>query len=101
MINSRLLQSTAPVATFNLNVFGYTVSGTANVQLTSGRTVKTYNWNFGSGVTASTSSVQRSYTTAGSKTVTLIVTDSADEVSAAYTRTISVPTTLPVANFES
>ena len=65
MISSRLLQSTAPVVTFNLNAFGYTVSGTANVQLTAGRTVKSYNWDFGGGFTVTTSSAQRTYPTPG------------------------------------
>ena len=77
-----------------------TVSST--VQVTAGRTVSAHDWNWGSGLTHSTTAnPSYSYTTAGSKTVSLTATDSANEVSAVNSQTFTVPTTLPIATFSS
>ena len=94
-----MLQSTIPVVTFNLDVIGYSVMGTANVQLESGRTVSTYAWGWGNGYTANTVSAKYVYSTSGEKNVSLTVTDDASETSAEYSQLIDVPTTLPIASF--
>jgi PKD repeat protein len=63
-----------------------------------GRTIRSYDWNFGDGGTASGAQVTHAFTAAGTYTVVLTVTDDAGRVATATT-TITVGTGNPTADF--
>ena len=65
----------SPVANFTDSVSGLTVNFT-NTSTDTGGTITSYAWNFGDGSTSTSASPSHTYTTAGTYTVSLQVTDS-------------------------
>ncbi|MGQ0591683.1 MAG: LamG-like jellyroll fold domain-containing protein [Gammaproteobacteria bacterium] len=89
--------ASAPTASFTANP----TSGTAPLTVTftdnSTGNITTWSWNFGDGTTSAAKNAAKTYTNPGSYTVGLTVTGPAGTNTA--TRTISVATAAPVANF--
>jgi PKD repeat protein len=85
-----------PVAAFSVSATststGTTLSfdGTASSTSGGGDQIQSYAWNFGDGGSAATAQPQHTYTTAGTYTVSLTVTDSNGLTSAPATRQITV-----------
>jgi PKD repeat protein len=78
---SHNLTDTQPVVSITPTtaVHAHATTFTAHVTLPSGVTVSTVNWNFGDGTaatTTTTTTISHTYASAGSKTLTVIVTDS-------------------------
>jgi PKD repeat protein len=63
-----------------------------------GRTIRSFEWNFGDGTTGNGATVQHAYTAAGTYTVLLTVTDDVGRV-ATGTTTVTVATGNPTADF--
>lgn len=101
----------APVVSVPVASFTHTVSGlTVNVDATSstaatGRTVAEFWWDFGDGpVKSATAKTSHTFTTAGTRSVTLFVLDSAGAQSATVSRavtTVAPPNVGPTASFTS
>lgn len=96
-------QGALPTATIvtspSAPVVGQTVNFNASTSRPApGRTIRSYDWDFGDGSTGSGATVQHAYATAGTFTVVLTVTDDAGRFATATT-SISVGTGLPTADF--
>jgi PKD repeat protein len=88
---------TVPTAGFNANPTSGTAPLTVTFTDTSIGNITTWSWNFGDGTTSTAKNAAKTYTNPGSYTVGLTVTGPAGSNTA--TRTISVATAAPVANF--
>jgi PKD repeat protein len=88
---------TVPTAGFNANPTSGTAPLTVTFTDTSIGNITTWSWNFGDGTTSTAKNAAKTYTNPGSYTVGLTVTGPAGSNTA--TRTISVATVAPVANF--
>jgi PKD repeat protein len=88
---------TAPTAGFNANPTSGTAPLTVTFTDTSIGNITTWSWNFGDGTTSTAKNAAKTYTNPGSYTVGLTVTGPAGSNTAS--RTISVATAAPVANF--
>jgi subtilase family serine protease len=83
-----------PVASFTDSVSGLTVNFT-NTSTDSGGTINAYSWTFGDGGTSTSASPSHTYTTAGTYTVTLKVTDSTGASNSA-SQSVTVSSSTPV-----
>ncbi len=88
---------TVPTAGFNANPTSGTAPLTVTFTDTSTGNITTWSWNFGDGTTSTAKNAAKTYTNPGSYTVGLTVTGPAGSNTAS--RTISVATAAPVANF--
>jgi PKD repeat protein len=88
---------TAPTAGFNANPTSGTAPLTVTFTDTSIGNITTWSWNFGDGTTSTAKNAAKTYTNPGSYTVGLTVTGPVGSNTAS--RTISVATAAPVANF--
>ena len=88
---------TAPTAGFNANPTSGTAPLTVTFTDTSSGNITSWSWNFGDGTTGTAKNAAKTYTNPGSYTVGLTVTGPAGSSTAS--RTISVATAAPVANF--
>ncbi|MGH8589734.1 MAG: PKD domain-containing protein, partial [Gammaproteobacteria bacterium] len=86
-----------PTAGFNANPTSGTAPLTVTFTDTSTGNITTWSWNFGDGTTSTAKNAAKTYTNPGSYTVGLTVTGPGGSNTA--TRTISVATAAPVANF--
>jgi PKD repeat protein len=98
--------ATAPVASFTANgstaaTLSVTQGQSVTFVDTSTGTVESRAWNLGDDTTATTATVVKSYSTAGSKTVTLAVTGGAVTSTAHKTIDVAAPTAAPVAAFSA
>jgi PKD repeat protein len=96
-------QGTLPTAVVLTSPSAPTVNQLVNFNASSskaapGRTIRSYDWDFGDGTTASGPTVQHAYAAAGTYTVLLTVTDDAGRFATATT-SVSVGTGLPTADF--
>ena len=96
-------QGALPTATILTSPSAPTVNQTVNFNASSsrpapGRVIRSYDWDFGDGSTASGATVQHAYTSAGTYAVLLTVTDDAGRVATA-TSSVSVATGNPTADF--
>jgi PKD repeat protein len=92
----------APTAAFTSTSTGLTLSVDGSGSTDSDGTVSSYAWNFGDGGTATGSTAEHTYTTAGDHIVTLTVTDddgASDSVT--HTVTVAAANAPPVAAFSS
>ena len=82
-LTAQIVLAAPPSASFTISdatpVRGQTVSFDAAVTDPDGDTISSYEWNFGDGATASGQNVSHAYSGLGAKTVTLTVTDSAND----------------------
>ena len=92
----------APTANFTATVTGLTAQF-SNSSSDSDGTIATHSWNFGDGSTSSAANPSKTYTTAGTYTVTLTVTDNLGLKSAVKSSTVvvggSTSNVAPKANF--
>jgi len=96
-------QGALPVATIVTSpaspIVGQTINFNASTSRPApGRTIRSYEWDFGDGTTGSGANVQHTYATAGTYVVVLTVTDDAGRVGTS-TASISVGTDEPTASF--
>lgn len=96
-------QGTLPTATILTSPSAPTVNQPVNFNGSSsrpgpGRTIRSYEWDFGDGDTGSGPTVQHAYSAAGTYSVLLTVTDDAGRVATATT-TVTVSTGNPTADF--
>ena len=91
------LSSTVPTAGFNANPTSGSAPLTVTFTDTSTGNITTWSWNFGDGTTSTAKNGAKTYTNPGSYLVGLTVTGPAG--SNTTTKTISVATAAPVANF--
>jgi PKD repeat protein len=96
-------QGALPTATILTSPSAPTVNQTVNFNGSSsrpapGRTIRSYDWDFGDGTTGSGPTVQHAYSAAGTYSVLLTVTDDAGRVATATTN-VSVATGNPTADF--
>ena len=96
-------QGALPTATILTSPSAPTVNQTVNFNASSsrpapGRTIRSYDWDFGDGSTSSGATVQHAYSAAGTYSVLLTVTDDAGRIATA-TASVVVATGNPTADF--
>ncbi len=98
-------ESAPPTANFEFSPAAPLVNETVFFNATkslpaAGRTITSYNWNFGDGTTGSGVTVQKSYGAPGSYTVTLIVTDDRGRQGTTSKTVAPAEGALPTADFD-
>jgi PKD repeat protein len=91
--------NTKPTASFTTTAAGLKVSVDASASADSDGTVASYAWDYGDGTTGTGKTASHTYTSAGSKTVTLVVTDNNGAASDPLVKTVAVTNTNPTAAF--
>lgn len=85
----------APVVKLGASCTGMTCQFTSAGTADPDGTVRTYGWNFGNGTTATGATASRTYTTAGTYTVTLTATDDEDRAGTATRQVAVAPDRVP------
>ena len=101
-LTAQIVLAAPPAANFTISdttpVRGQTVSFDAAATDSDGDTISSFEWDFGDGTTASGPNVSHAYSGLGTKTVSLTVTDSANETTV-VTDQMTVENVLPSASF--
>jgi len=101
-LTAQIVLAAPPAANFTISdttpVRGQTVSFDAAATDSDGDTISSFEWDFGDGTTASGPNVSHAYSGLGAKTVSLTVTDSANETTV-VTDQMTVENVLPSASF--
>jgi len=96
------IANTAPTVSFEIvSILGYTVSVESTASDTDG-TLETYEWDWGDNTAKGTTpSLSHIYLAGNTYTITLKVTDNDGSSITSTSKTVIVPSNLPVANFKS